>query len=132
MDLIENLDDMDTSFFCFFFNYDINNVDLCILQAVSYASQRLLDFRTELVNLMIRQIKYRKQSVVPQSLSHSIRDSVLTVCSFCRVGEVGISREKCHPLFDVGRHPVHHTTFSCSFCKVHLCTIPCFAGTQRN
>ena len=47
-----------------------------ILQAVSYA---YLDFRTELVNLMIRQSRYRKKTVVPQSLSHSIRDSVLTV-----------------------------------------------------
>ena len=41
-------------------------------------------------------------------------------CSLRRVGEVGISRGKCHHCLEVGRCPVHHTTFACSFCKVRL------------
>ena len=53
-------------------------------------------------------------------------DGVLSGCSLCQVGEVGISRGKC-------RHcPVHHTTFACSFCKVRLCKIPCFADNHKN
>ena len=57
-------------------------------------------------------------------------DGVPSGCSLCRVGEVAISRGKCRHCLGVGRRPVHHTTFACSFCKVRLCKIPCFADTR--
>ena len=50
-------------------------------------------------------------------------DGVPSGCCLCRVGEVGISRGKCRHCLDVGRRPVYHTTFACSFCKVHLCKV---------
>ena len=78
--------------------------------------KELLDFRADLFKLLIRRSRYRKRPVVPQSSSHS-RDGVPSGCSLCRVGEVGISRGKCRHCLDVGRRPVHHTTFACSFVK---------------
>ena len=54
--------------------------------------KELLDFRADLVELLIRRSRYRKRPVVPQSSSHS-RDGIPSGCSLCRVGEVGISRE---------------------------------------
>ena len=78
--------------------------------------KELLDFRTDLVKLLICRSRYRKRPVVTQSSSHS-RDGVPSGYSLCRVGEVGISRGKCRHCLDVGRRPVHHTTFSCSFVK---------------
>ena len=54
--------------------------------------KELLDFRSDLVKLLIRRNRHRKRPVVPQSSSHS-RDGVPTGgYSLCRVGEVGISR----------------------------------------
>ena len=40
--------------------------------------KELLDFRADLVKLLIRRSRYRKQPVVPQSSSHS-RDGVPSV-----------------------------------------------------
>ena len=71
----------------------------------------------DVVNLSIHRSRHRKRPVVPQSSSHS-RDGVPSGCSLCRVGEVGISRGKCRHCLDVGRRPVHNTTFACScLCK---------------
>ena len=50
----------------------------------------------------------------------SSRDVIPSDCFLCRVGQVGISRGKCHHCLDVSIRPVHHTMFSCSFCKVRL------------
>ena len=50
-------------------------------------------------------------------------DGVPSGCCLCQVGEVGISRGKCRHCLDVGRRPVYHTTFACSFCKVRLCNV---------
>ena len=58
-------------------------------------------------------------------------DGVPRGSSLCRVGEVGISIGKCRHCLDVGRHP-DHTTFACSFCKVRLYKIPCFADYHKN
>ena len=71
----------------------------------------------DLVKLPIHRSRHRKRPVVPQSSSHS-RDGVPSGCSLGRVGEVDISRGKCRHSLDVGRCPVHNTTFTCSFCKV--------------
>ena len=79
----------------------------------------------DLVNLPSR---HRKRPVVPQSSSHS-RDGVQSDCSLGRVGEVDISRGKCRHCLDVGRRPVHNTTFACKVC---LCKIPCFTDYHKN
>ena len=76
--------------------------------------KELLDFRADLVNLLICRSRYRKRPVVPQSSSIS-SDGVPSGCSLCRVGEVGISIGKCR--LDVGRRPVHHTKDSL-FCRL--------------
>ena len=117
-----------------FFYYAINNAYLLYkhnCKLFDMPPKELLDFRADLVKLLIRRSRYRKRPVVPQSSSHS-RDGVPSGCSLCRVGEVGISRGKCRHCLDVGRRPVHHTTFACSFCKVRLCKIPCFADYHNN
>ena len=116
------------------FDYAINNAYLLYkhnCKLFDMPPKELLDFRADLVNLLICRSRYRKQPVVPQSSSHS-RDGVPSGCSLCRVGEVGISRGKCRHCLDVGRRPVHHTTFACSFFKVRLCKIPCFADYHNN
>ena len=66
----------------------------------------------DLVNLPIHRSRHRKRPVVPQSSSHS-RDGVASGCSLGQVGEVDISRGKCRHYLDVGRRPVHNTTFAC-------------------
>ena len=117
-----------------YFDYAINNAYLLYkhnCKLFDMPPKELLDFRADLVKLLIRRSRYRKRPVVPQSSSHS-RDGVPSGCSLCRVGEVGISRGKCRHCLDVGRRPVHHTTFACSFCKVSLCKIPCFADYHNN
>ena len=67
----------------------------------------------DLVNLPIHRSRHRKRLVVPQSSSHS-RDGVPSGCSLGRVSEVDISRGKCRHCLDMGRCPVHNTTFACS------------------
>ena len=58
-------------------------------------------------------------------------DGVPSGCSLCQVGEVGIiSRGKCRHYLDVGRRPVHHTTFACSFCKVRLPVLQTITRTE--
>ena len=129
MVLIENRSD--TGYVLFY--YAINNAYLLYkhnCKLFDMPPKELLDFRADLVNLL-RQSRYRKRPVVPQSLRHS-RDGVLRGCSLCRVGEVGISRGKCRHCLDEGRRPVHHTTFACSFCKVRLCKTPYFADYHKN
>ena len=77
----------------------------------------LLDFRSDLVNLLFRRNRIESDQYVLQSSSHS-RDGIPSCCSlYSRVGEVGILRVKCHHYLDVGRRPVHHTTFAGSFVK---------------
>ena len=117
-----------------FFYYAINNAYLVYkhnCKLFDMPPKELLDFCADLVKFLIRRSRYRKRPVVPQSSSHS-RDGVPSGYSLCRVGEVGISRGKCSHCLDVGRRPVHYTTFACSFCKVRLCKIPCFADYHNN
>ena len=122
--LIENRND--TGYVLFFQGFFImpliNNAYLFYkhnCKLLDMPPKELLDFRVDLVNLLIRRSRYRKRPVVPQSSSHS-RDGAPSGCSLCRVGEVGISRGKCRHCLDVGRFPVHHTTFAYSFCKDSL------------
>ena len=133
MVLIENRSD--TGYILFlFFDYAIYNAYLLYkhnCKLFDMPPKELLDFHADLVNLLICRSRYRKRPVVPQSSSHS-RDGVPSGCSLCRVGEVGILRGKCHHCLDVGRCPVHQTTFACIFCKVHLRKIPCFANYHKN
>ena len=102
-----------------FFYYAINYCTNTNCKLFDMPPKELLDFRADLVKLLIRRSRYRKRPVVAQSSSHS-RGGVPSGCSLCRVGEVGISKGKCRHCLDVGRCPVHHTTFACSFCKVCL------------
>ena len=108
---------LDTSFFQFF-DYAISNAYLLYkhnCKLFDMPPKELLDFRADLVKFLICRNRHRKRPVVPQSSSLS-RDGVPTGgCSLCRVGEVGISRGTCRHCLDVGRRPVHHTTFACSF-----------------
>ena len=97
MVLIENRSD--TGYVRFFY-YAINNAYLL--------------YKHNVVKLLIRRSRCRKRPVVPQSSSHS-RDGVPIGCSLCRVGEVGISRGTCCHCLDVGKRPVHHIIFACSF-----------------
>ena len=46
--------------------------DDCAEELFDMPPKELLEFRTELVNLLIHRSRYRNRSVVPQSLSHSI------------------------------------------------------------
>ena len=132
MVLIENRSDTG---YVLFFQFSINNAYLLYkhnCKLFDMPPKELLDCCADLVKLLIRRSRYRKRPVVPQSSSPS-RDGVPTGgCSLCRVGEVGISRGKCRHCLDVGRRPVHHTTFACSFCKVRLCKTPCFADYHKN
>ena len=129
MVLIENRSD--TGYVLFLvFCYAINNAYLLYkhnCKLFDMPPKELLDFRADLVKLLIRRSRYRKRPVVPQSSSHS-RDGVPSGCSLCR----DISRGKCCHYLDVGRRLVHHTTFACSFCKFRLCKIPCFADYHNN
>ena len=130
MVLIENRSDTGYVLFFSFFIMPLIMPTYCT-KLFDMPPKELLDFRADLVKLLIRQSRYRKRPVVPPSSSHS-RDGVPSGCSLCRVGEVGISRGKCRHCLDVGRRPVHHTTFACSFCKVRLCKIPCIADYHNN
>ena len=114
-----------------FFDYAINNAYLlykhnCRLHDMT--TRDLLDFRIDLMKLLIRPGKHRYRTVVPRSPSSGGSAS----CSLCRVGEVGLRREKCRHCMDAGINPPHHTTFACSYCKVRLCKIPCFADFHKN
>ena len=114
-----------------FFDYAINNAYLlykhnCRLHDMT--PRDLLDFRIDLMKLLIRPGKHRYRTVVPRSPSSGGSAS----CSLCRVGEVGLRRGKCRHCMDAGINPPHHTTFACSYCKVCLCKIPCFADFHKN
>ena len=114
-----------------FFDYAINNAyllykDNCRLH---YMTPRdLLDFCIDLMKHLIRPVKHRYRTVVPRSPS----SGGFASCSLYRVGEVGLRRRKCQHCIDSGIHPPHHTTFACSYCKVRLCKIPCFADFHKN
>ena len=114
-----------------FFDYAINNAYLlykhnCRLHDMT--PRDLLDFRIDLMKLLIRPGKHRYRTVVPRSPSSGGSAS----CSLCRVGEVGLRRGKCRHCMDAGINPPHHTTFACCYCKVRLCKIPCFADFHKN
>ena len=114
-----------------FFDYAINNTYLlykhnCRLHDMT--PKDLLDFRIDLMKLLIRPGKHRYRTVVPRSPSSCGSAS----CSLCRVGEVGLRRGKCQHCMDAEIHPPHHTTFACSYCKVRLCKITCFADFHKN
>ena len=118
------------AFFQFFY-YAMNNAYLlynhnCSLHDMT--SRDLLDFRIDLMKLLIRPGKHRYRTGVPRRPSSGGSAS----CSLCRVGEVGLRRGKCLHCMDAGIHPPHHTTFACSYCKVRLCKIPCFADFHKN
>lgn len=109
-----------------FFDYAINNAFLLYkhnCKAYSVTSKDLLDFRTELVKLLIGRSKCKTRSVDSHRPSHGASMG----CTLCRVQEVGLKRGKCRHCLDTGVRPAHHTTYACSFCKVRLCKIPCFA-----
>ena len=114
------------AFFQFFY-YAINNA-YCNCRLHDMTPRDLLDFRSDLMKLLIRPCKHRYRTVVPRSPSSGGSAS----CSLCCVGEVGLRRGKCRLCMDAGIHPPHHTTFACSYCKVYLCKIPCFADFHKN
>ena len=78
MVLIENRSDTDTSNFNAYLLYKHN----CKL--FDMPPKELLDFRAELVNLLIRRSRNRKRPVFPQSSSHS-RDGVPGSCSLWKL-----------------------------------------------
>ena len=75
------------------FDYAINNAYLlykhnCRLHDMT--PRDLLDFRIDLMKLLIRSGKHRYRTVVPRNPSSGGSAS----CSLCRVGEVGLRRGK--------------------------------------
>ena len=85
MVLIENRSD--TGYVLFFqcFDYAIDNAYLLYkhnCKLFDMPPKELLDFRADLVKLLIRRSRYRKRPVAPQSLSHS-RDGVPSGCFLC-------------------------------------------------
>ena len=75
--------------------------------------KELLDFRADLVKLLIRRSRYRKRSVVPQSSSHS-RDGVSKWLFPLPSWRSWNIERKVLPL---GRRPVHHTPLPALFVK---------------
>ena len=85
MVLIENRSDTGYVLFFSFFYYAINNAYLLYkhnCKLFDMPPKELLDFRADLVKLLIRRSRYRKRPVVPQSSSHS-RNGVPSGCSLC-------------------------------------------------
>ena len=116
-----------------FFDYAINNAYLLYkhnCKTFKMSPMQLLTFRMELVSLLICRSRHRKRSVVPQSSRYS--DGAPSCCSLSRAADVGLSRGRCRHCLDIGRHPVRHTSFACSFCCVRLCKIPCFTDFHKD
>ena len=113
-----------------FFDCAINNAYLLYKHNCKVFTKELRTFRFR-TELLIHRSRHRKRCVVPQSLRHS-RDAAPSGCSLRRVREVGLTRGKCRHCMDIGRHPVHHTTFACSFCRVRLCKIPCYDDYHKD
>ena len=113
-----------------FFDYAINNAYLlykhnCSIFSISPIS--LLAFRTSLVKLLLGSGKHQRHSVALRRSRGSDSAQTRSSCTLCHVSDVGLSRGRCVHCINVGRTPVHHTTFACSFCGVRLCKMPCFA-----
>ena len=88
----------------------------------------LLDFRIDLMKLLIRPGKHRYRTVVPRSPSSGGSASAL-----CAVGRSWTTqRESADTVWTQEINPPHHTIFACSYCKVRLCKIPCFADFHKN
>ena len=80
--------------------------------------QSQLDFRLELVQLLLKETRGRNRS--------SSSSSTGPVCSLQSVAAIGLSRGRCHHCLRMNRRPVPHTSFGCASCKVRLCKTQCF------
>ena len=108
------------AFFQFFY-YAINNAYLlykhnCRLHDMT--PRDLLDFRIDLMKLLIRPGKHRYRTVVPRSPSSGGSAS----CSLCHVGEVGLCRGKCR----------HYGCRNTSTTSYHLCLLLLQSSSLQN
>ena len=115
-----------------FFDYAINNAYLLYkhnCRLFRMHAKELMDFRIELIHLLVARSRHRKRSVVPQSSSYF--DGAPSSCSLCRVADIGLARGRCRHCSYIGRRPVRHTSYGCSFCRVRLCKIECFSEYHK-
>ena len=115
-----------------FLDYAVNNAYLLYQHDCRRAGMRPVvrkDFRLALIDQLIRKcpIKCTRKRRALESVS-----SVVVGCSLSRVSEIGLPRGRCYHCTVMKRHPVRHTFFGCSSCKVRLCKIPCYGEFHQN
>ena len=112
-----------------FFDYAVNNAYLlymhdCKRFGLKYVERK--SFRMALTDQLLKKSPVRRTK--SRALAAAVApETVVVGCSLTRVADIGLTRGRCHYCNIMKRHPVGHTCFGCSHCKIRLCKIPCFA-----
>lgn len=114
-----------------FFDYAINNAHILYKHSChrhGVTPKDLLDFRTELVHLLLETVGCRK--CVPQS--HQNKTQNVSVCYLVSLSDIGLKRGRCRQCQLTKREPPCYTSFGCGVCGVRLCKTGCFAEFHRS
>ena len=112
-----------------FFDYAINNAYIlyrhnCVIFGLK--PMESFDFRLSLVGLLAKDTRCRKRPF--PCMGDAARQGG---CRLKRLADISMSRGKCHFCIINKRRPVGFTSFGCSYCKVRLCKVDCFAEYHR-
>lgn len=108
-----------------FFDYAVNNAFILYKHNCDSFGVPAMDtfaFRMQLIRLLLKDTRCRKRPF--PSISDAYAQGG---CSLERVSDIGLARGRCRFCVITKRQPMRYTSFGCSFCKVRLCKVSCFA-----
>ena len=110
-----------------FFDYAVDNAFILYKHNCAHYGQvpvKLLDFRLGLIRLLLQHSRCRKR-LAPRDCG--MQEDIKGLCRLVRSVDVNLKRGRCHQCVLKNRDRVKFTSYACSFCKVRLCKITCFA-----
>lgn len=113
-----------------FFDYAINNASILYKHSCKRHGihpKSLLDFRVELVHLLLERVHVGVRKSVKLGCGSTARAQSERVCYLERVSAIGLKRGRCRQCQLVKREPPRYTSFGCGVCGVRLCKTTCFA-----
>ena len=120
-----------------FLDYAVDNAFILYKHNCKYyrvKACKLLDFRLDLVRLLLKDKRYRERSPSSSSSSSSsggAMDDVSVECSLVKSTDAGLPRGRCEQCLIKRAKPVRFTSYACSICRKRLCKIPCFRDFHR-
>ena len=121
-----------------FLDYAVDNAFILYKHNCKYyrvKACKLLDFRLDLVRLLLKDKRYRERSPSSSSSSSSsgggAMDDVSVECSLVKSTDAGLPRGRCEQCLIKRAKPVRFTSYTCSICRKRLCKIPCFRDFHR-